>query len=269
MKVLIKLGGTLLDKPESLSTLAHQIAHAADQYQLAVVHGGGKQVTSYLSERGVESRFVGGLRISDGAVIEAVINVIAGGINKRLVSAIIAAGRPAVGISGIDGSLTQARQLCPQLQFVGQPEGTDGRLLDLLANAAYTPVIACVAGSKSGQIFNVNADTMAVSCAIGWRASRLLFLTDVGGVRNAQGEWLPDITLASARHLIATGVAHGGMQAKLEAAGRAVDAEIDVTIAHGLEPDVIPRLLAGERLGTHWASLPHGSEQNSALRQSQ
>ncbi len=267
MKVLLKLGGTLLDTPDSLAALAHQIARAAGGLQLAVVHGGGKQVTRYLAERGVKSCFVDGLRVSDSTVIDAVTNVIAGGINKRLVSAIIAAGRSAVGISGIDGSLTRARQLSPELEFVGQPESTDGRLLDLLTSAGYTPVVACVAGNESGQIFNVNADSMAVSCAIGWQASRLLFLTDVGGVRGAEGQWLSHLLPGEAHRLIATGVAHGGMQAKLEAAGRAVDAHIDVTIALGTQPDVVSRLLAGERLGTHWPSAANTDAPRLALGQ--
>ncbi len=269
MRILLKLGGTLLDTPESLAALAHQIAQAVGEHQLAVVHGGGKQVTRYLAERGIKSRFVDGLRVSDSAAIDAVTNVIAGGINKRFVSAIIAAGRSAVGISGIDGSLTRARQLSPQLEFVGQPEGTDSRLLDLLTGAGYTPVVACVAGDASGQIFNVNADSMAVSCAIGWQASRLLFLTDVGGVRGADGQWLSDLSSGDARHLIATGVAHGGMQAKLEAAHLAVDSNIDVTIALGTQPNVISRLLAGERLGTHWASAVNPGGQRLTFGQSQ
>ncbi len=102
------------------------MAEVSQDYELVVVHGGGKQVSRFLEERGVISRFVGGLRVSDQAVIEAVTKVIAGTVNKQLVSAIVAAGKSAVGLSGVDGSLTTAVQLNPDLGFVGKPVKTDG-----------------------------------------------------------------------------------------------------------------------------------------------
>src|SRR5882757_4808933 len=102
--------------------MAKQLAAIAKNVELVVVHGGGKQVTQYLAERGIESRFVGGLRVSGEKVIDAVCQVIAGGVNKRLVAALVAAGQPAVGLSGIDGLLTSATALHPDLEFVGRPE---------------------------------------------------------------------------------------------------------------------------------------------------
>jgi acetylglutamate kinase len=254
VKVLIKLGGTLLDERQSLAAIARQLAAVASEHELVVVHGGGKQVTRYLAERGVPSRFIGGLRVSDATVIDAVTQVIAGSVNKQLVAATIAAGRPAVGISGVDGSLTSAVALSPELEFVGRPVHTDGRLLDLLLSSGYTPVIACLAGDDDGNIYNVNADAMAVSCAVGWKASRLLFLTDVGGVKDASGHIVPSLTSAAVTQLIQSGVAHGGMQAKLEAAKLAVVAGMQVDIVSGAEPDVAPRLLQGESVGTEWAA---------------
>ena len=251
MKILLKLGGTLLDQDASLTGLARQIAPLTETHTVVVVHGGGKQVTRYLAERGVESRFVAGLRVSDAAVIEAATQVIAGAVNKKLVAAVIAAGRPAVGLSGVD-SLTEAVQLNPDLDSVGRPVRTDGRLLDLLANAGYTPVVACLAGDRQGRIYNVNADSMAVSCALGWQAERLLFLTDVGGVRGSDGALLPELSFDLTQQLIRSGVAHGGMQAKLEAAASAVQGGVEVFIASGTEPGIALRLLRGEKLGTRW-----------------
>ncbi len=259
MKVLIKVGGTLLEDAAGRSAIARQLAETARQYELVVVHGGGKQVTRFLEERGVASRFVGGQRVSDGPVIEAVTSVIAGSVNTQLVSAIVAAGESAVGISGVDGPLTSAVQLHPDLGSVGKPCKTDGRLLNLLVNAGYLPVIACIAGDQQGNVYNVNADQMAVSCAIGWQADKLLFLTDVPGVKDDKGRLMPHLILEEIVHLIASGVARGGMQAKLEAAVAALNAGLDeVIIAPGRERNICTRLLAGEEVGTRlsWRRSP-------------
>lgn len=257
MKVLIKLGGTLLDERASRNSIAKQLAEASGRHEIVVVHGGGKQVTRYLEERGVSSRFVDGLRVSGEPVIEAVTNVIAGGINKQLVSSLIAAGRSAVGLSGVDGSLTTAAQLDPELGFVGKPQATDPRLLDLLRAAGYLPVIACIAGDQKGNVYNVNADQMAVSCAVGWRAARLLFLTDVAGVKASDGSLIANLTPEMINGLIESKVAHGGMQAKLEAAATGLAAGIDeVMIAAGQEAHVCSRLLDGELLGTRLTAHP-------------
>ena len=205
MKVLIKLGGTLLEHAELRQQLAAQLAEVARLHSLVVVHGGGKQVTEFLKERGVSSRFVNGLRVSDESVIDAVVKVICGTVNQQLVSAMVAQGVRAVGLSGVDGPLTVAEQLDPQLGWVGRPVRTEARLLDLLSDAGYVPAIACVAGDERGQVYNVNGDQMAVSCAAGWGASRLLFLTDVPGVKDAAGAVLPEVTLEQSRELIASG----------------------------------------------------------------
>lgn len=257
MKILIKLGGTLLDEADSRQAIAQQLAEVSRQHQTVVVHGGGKQVTRYLQERGVESRFVGGLRVSDAAVIEAVTSVIAGTVNKQLVASLISAGVSAVGLSGVDGPLTSAEQLRPELGFVGRPVSTSAHLLNLLISGQYLPVVACIAGDRQGSIFNVNADQMAVSCAAGWGADRLMFLTDVPGVKDRSGNVLPGLAVAAIRELIASGVAHGGMQAKLEAAQTALQAGVaEVTIAPGQESNVCARLLANEPLGTRLHLIP-------------
>ena len=108
MKVLVKLGGTLLDNPASRISLGRQIAAACESVSVVVVHGGGKQMTRFLAERGVESRFVGGLRVTTPEVVDAVLKVFAGSVNKQLVGALRAAGAPAAGLSGIDGGLAVA-----------------------------------------------------------------------------------------------------------------------------------------------------------------
>lgn len=251
MKVLIKVGGTLLDEPTSRQSLARQLAQVSRDHQLVVVHGGGKQMTRFLEERGIRSQFVNGLRVSDEAVIDAATKVIAGTVNKQLVAALTATGTRAVGLSGLDGGLTEAVQFQEALGFVGSPRITDPTLFELLLKAGYLPVVACLAADRAGTVFNVNADQMAVSCALGLGADKLLFLTDVPGVRDASGRVLPRLQFADIDQLIENGVAHGGMQAKLLAARTALKGGVaEVAIAAGQEPDICQRLVAGEALGT-------------------
>jgi acetylglutamate kinase len=260
VRILIKLGGTLLDDEGTSKQIARQLARLAREQELVVVHGGGKQVTRFLAERGIESRFVKGLRVSDAPVIEAVTQVIAGSVNKRLVSAMIAAGASAVGLSGVDGPLTVADQM-EELGFVGKPGRTDGRLLECLVKAGYVPVVACIAGDREGNIFNVNADQMAVSCAIGWRAEKLLFLTDVPGVKDEGGQVLRHLGLDGIAGLIKSGTAQGGMRTKLEAAATALTEGVaEVSIAHGREQDICVRFFAEDTPGTRlWKTLPERS----------
>ena len=252
MKVLVKLGGTLLDSVESRQRLAGELAALlAAGVQLVVVHGGGKQMTRFLTERGVESKFVNGLRVSSPDVIDAVLKVLAGTVNHELVASLVAAGAPAVGLSGIDASLTEAEPMHADLGAVGRPVRSNAALLDLLTGSRYLPVVACVAGDKQGRIYNVNADQMAVACASGYGADRLIFLTDVDGVKSAAGDVIPTLTPADCEKLIADGVATGGMQAKLNAATDALRNGIgQVIIAPGALKRAAERILSGEAIGT-------------------
>ena len=249
MKVLIKIGGSLLDDPAQRSAVAAQIAALSGN--IAVVHGGGKQMTRYLDERGVESRFVNGLRVTTPETVDAVLKVFAGTVNTQLVAALGVAGSKAVGLTGIDAGLAMATQLNPELGFVGRVTSSDPRLLDVLTSAGYLPVVACVAGGSGGDVFNVNGDSMAVACASAWQADRLLFLTDVDGVLDSNKQLLPVLTPADCASLFATGVASGGMQAKLNAATDAVAGGVrEVRIVRGSAENVIARVFAGEQLGT-------------------
>ena len=252
-KLLIKLGGTLLDSADSRMRLAREIAAVGTDpgNRTVVVHGGGKQMTRFLSERGVESRFVNGLRVTTPEVIDAVLKVFAGSVNSELVSAFRATGARPVGLTGLDAGLVDAELLNPDLGQVGRPVRSDAHLLDLLTEHAYLPVVACVAGDSQGNIYNVNADQMAVACAASFGADSLIFLTDVDGVRDNRGAICPSLTCAQAKTLIEEGVATGGMQAKLEAAIDALSGHVGrVLIAPGATHAVLTRLLAGEPVGT-------------------
>ncbi len=252
MKILVKLGGTLLDAPESRLNLARQIAcAAATRLRVVVVHGGGKQMTRFLAERGIESRFVNGLRVTTPETIDAVLKVFAGSVNHQLVAAVNQAGARAVGISGIDAGLAEAEQMDPELGAVGRVTGSDPALLDLLTGAGFVPVVACVAGDRHGNIYNVNADQMAVACAAAFGADRLIFLTDVEGVLDGEKRLRPVLTSAESQALIAAGIATGGMQAKLNAANVALGHGVgEVRIAPGAAENALGRLLSGEPLGT-------------------
>lgn len=266
MRVVIKLGGTLLDQPKTLRALAAQIAALPSGTEPVVVHGGGRQMTKFLEERGVESRFVNGLRVTTPEVLDAVLKVFTGSVNKQLVAALAAEGAPAVGLSGIDAKLAEAKQLSPDLGAVGRITRVNTELLDVLCEARFLPVVACVAGDSDGRIYNVNADQMASALAIAFGADRLLFLTDVEGVRGAGGAILSHLTPDDARKLIQAGVATGGMQAKLEAACEAVDQGVsEVVIAPGAAPGVIDRLIAGEAAGTllSWNEEPEDDEEEA------
>ena len=252
MKLLVKLGGTLLDQAESRQNLAAQIAAArAGGVDLVVVHGGGKQMTRYLAERGIESRFVNGLRVTTPETLDAVLKIFAGSVNHELVASLNRAGAQAVGLSGIDAFLVEAEQMDPALGAVGRVTKSNPALLDLLTANRFLPVVACVAGDRQGQVYNVNADQMAVACAAAFRAEQLIFLTDVEGVLDGARQVRPVLTATESERLIAEGVATGGMQAKLEAALAALRQGVgQVRIAPGASPEVLKHILAGEAIGT-------------------
>jgi acetylglutamate kinase len=252
VKALIKIGGTLLDTPESRQRLAAEIAQAIrGGLEAVVVHGGGKQMTRFLEERGIPSRFVNGLRVTTPDVLDAVLKVFAGSVNQELVAAFTAIGTRAVGLTGMDGLLTEARQLSPELGFVGKPIRSDAKLLELLTQAGYLAVVACVAGDQQGHFFNVNADQMAVSVASAMKAEKLFFLTDVDGVWGLEKVIYPTITVAECKKLIDDGVASGGMRAKLEAAMDALSAGVgEVVIAPGSAAGIVAALVSRSPIGT-------------------
>ncbi len=208
-------------------------------------------MTRFLEERGIESRFVGGLRVTNDDTIDAVLKVLAGTVNSQLVAALGTAGARSVGLTGLDASLATAEQFNPELGFVGKVVASDSRLLDVLTAAGYIPVVACIAGGAHGQVFNVNGDSMAVAVASAWKADRLVFLTDVAGVLNSDKSLMPLLPVAGCRDLIQSGVATGGMQAKLNAATDAVESGVqEVRIVKGSDPGIVLRVFANEQIGT-------------------
>ena len=255
--VVIKYGGHAMGE----EAVARKFAADAVLLKLlgvhpVVVHGGGPQISRMLKRSGVESRFIDGLRVTDEATMEVAEMVLSGAINKELVHFINQAGKDAnvrgVGLSGKDARLitvTKARRTkkdaetqleqAVDLGFVGEPKTVDPQLLDALIHAPqdYVPVIAPIGVSEAGDTYNINADTAAGAIAGALKAKRMLLLTDVKGVLDANGELIRSMTVKEAFDAIGSGVATGGMIPKLETAIAAVDSGVEaVVILDGRRP---------------------------------
>jgi acetylglutamate kinase len=167
------------------------------------------------------------------------------------VASLNCAGAAAVGLTGIDAFLAEAVPMDPALGAVGRVDKSNPAVLEALTSNGFVPVIACVAGDRQGAIYNVNADQMAVACATAFQARKLVFLTDVEGVLDADKLLIPTLTAAGSGQLIADGAATGGMLAKLNAARAALESGVEqVSIALGSADDVLRRALDGEAVGT-------------------
>ncbi|MDE3097454.1 MAG: acetylglutamate kinase, partial [Chloroflexota bacterium] len=203
---------------------------------------------------GIEPRFVRGLRVTDAATLEVVVAVLAGVVNKQLVAQLGALGAPAIGLSGADSMILQARRYDEALGFVGKIERVNPYPVEELLRLGYLPVIAPIAvesdDSAAPQLLNTNADTAAGELAAALHAGRLVFLTDVEGVLDAERRVLPRLSVAQARALIAAGIAAGGMVPKLEAAVRAAGAGCATRIVDGTQAGALAGALSGSGGGT-------------------
>ena len=206
-----------------------------------VVHGGGPQIGHMLKRLGIESRFVDGLRVTDAETMEVVEMVLAGTINKQLVAAINAQGGCAIGLSGKDGGLIRATKVTGSkleggvrteidLGFVGEPQHVAVNVLDTFIKSDIIPVVAPIGVGADGETYNINADTVAGAVAAAVKATRLLLLTDVAGVLDADKQLLSEITAGSARQMIAEGVIYGGMIPKVETCLDAVDGGVEAAV---------------------------------------
>jgi acetylglutamate kinase len=206
-----------------------------------VVHGGGPQIAHMLQRLGIKSIIVDGLRVTDAATMEVVEMVLAGTINKQLVSAINAEGGCAIGLCGKDGGLIQARKMVLtrveagtrteiDLGFVGEPEHVAARVLDTFRQSDIIPVIAPIGVGVAGETYNINADTVAGAVAAAVKATRLLLLTDVEGVLDSDKRLLSEITAGSARRMISDGIISGGMIPKVETCLDAVDGGVEAAV---------------------------------------
>ncbi|HEX3440162.1 MAG TPA: acetylglutamate kinase [Pseudolabrys sp.] len=264
--VVVKYGGHAMGHEQTARDFAQDIV-LLEQTAInpVVVHGGGPQIAAMLTKLGIKSEFADGLRITDAATVEIVEMVLAGSINKQIVGYINAAGGKAIGLSGKDGNMVQAKKVTRtvtdpdsnierviDLGFVGEPDKVDLTVLNHVLGKEMIPVLAPVASSANGGTFNVNADTFAGAIAGALKAKRLLLLTDVPGVLDKSKKLIPQLSIADARKLIADGTISGGMIPKVETCIYALDQGVEgVVIMDGKVPHaVLLELLTDHGLGT-------------------
>ena len=264
--IVVKYGGHAMTDPK----LAQQFARDMVMLKVCglnpiVVHGGGPQINKMLDKLDVKAEFRDGLRVTDAETMAVVEMVLAGSINKSIVSSIQQAGGRAVGISGKDGNLMIAERLTKKktdpatgetveidFGFVGEPVRVNTEILETIMKSDAIPVIAPVGVGRNGDSFNVNADTAAGAIATATRAKRLLLLTDVAGVLDKDKQLISELKIGDLPDLIANGTITGGMIPKVESAAAVVKSGVEgVIILDGRVPhSVLLELLTPHGVGT-------------------
>ncbi len=243
--VVVKYGGHAMGDPDLAKDFARDVVLLKQAgVNPVVVHGGGPQIGRLLERLNIKSEFQDGLRVTDRQTVDVVEMVLAGSVNKEIVSAINDQGGKAVGICGKDANLMRAKKLerrvrDPQsniekvldLGFVGEPGLVEPHIIDVIIQSDLIPVVAPIGVGPDGETLNINADTFAAAIAVALKAKRLLLLTDVDGVLDKQGKLIRSMTTAEAAKLIENGTITGGMIPKIESC-------VDV-IAEGVEAVVI------------------------------
>ncbi|MBO9713044.1 acetylglutamate kinase [Sphingomonas sp.] len=241
---VVKYGGHAMGDPELARDFAEDVVlMKAVGINPVVVHGGGPQIGAMLKRLGVESQFVGGLRVTDAETAKIAEMILAGSINKEIVGWIAEAGGKAVGISGKDANLVRARKVEGRsadplqgierhvdLGFVGEPVSVDPSILTRLSGQGFIPVVAPIAFGPDGHTYNINADTMAGAIASSLGAKRFFLLTDVAGVLDKAGTLLTDLDPRRIEALKADGTISGGMIPKVETCVNAVSAGVDAAV---------------------------------------
>jgi acetylglutamate kinase len=245
VKVVIKIGGAALEDKATLHKCAQAVVQLAqDGHKVAVVHGGGTALTRTLKLLGKKSDFIDGLRITDAETRDVALMVLAGIVNKSLVAAIALAGQPAVGLCGGDGGAFRARKklnTAHDLGFVGEICFSEPRWIRAIWTEGGIPVLSSVALGGDGEYYNVNADQMAAACAIACQADALIFLTDVPGVKQADGSVMPRLNTKQVAGLIEESAISGGMLPKLEACTQALKRGVGrVRILPAAQADSLP-----------------------------
>ncbi|MHB8886904.1 MAG: acetylglutamate kinase [Methylovirgula sp.] len=264
--VVVKYGGHAMGDDKVARSFARDMVLLEQSgVNPVVVHGGGPQIGAMLAKLGIKSEFAGGLRITDRATVEIVEMVLAGSINKQIVGFINAEGGRAIGLCGKDGNMVTASKVeaairangdgeeeLIDLGFVGEPTRVDTTVLDSVLGRELIPVLAPVAQGTDGETYNVNADTFAGAIAGALKAKRLLFLTDVPGVLDAQGNLIKELRMEDIRALIADGTITGGMIPKVETCIYALEQGVEgVVILDGKLPHaVLIELLTDHGAGT-------------------
>ena len=252
---VMKCGGsTLAALPESFFSDLRDLQSSGNSP--VIVHGGGPAISENLAKLGIETEFVDGLRKTTEPVLDVVEMVLAGSINKQIVRLIQRAGGRALGVSGVDGGLIQAKPVSnhAQIGWVGHVTSVQAEIIQGIVNMGYMPVIAPVGVDASGQRYNINADTAAGTVASHLGVKRMIVVTDVPGIMRTIGgqkKVLPSVSVQEIEDMIQTGEIYGGMIPKVRAAIACIHGEVrEVIIVDGSEPQILSRVLGGETIGT-------------------
>jgi len=252
--VVIKIGGSTLGNHDT--TLKDLVTLQRKGIPLVVIHGGGNEVTAWLSKMGIATAFIRGSRVTDEATLRVALAVLAGLVNKELVASITALGGRAIGLSGVDGGLIQAKLKDPAMGYVGEVVEISVEPINTLLNAGYIPVIATAGFRQHNpkndavKILNMNGDVSASEIAVALEASKLIFLTDIAGVQNSEGRLLPRLTAHDAKSLIDSGVISGGMIPKVEGCLRARTSVMATQIIDGRQKGALLATIEGSEIGT-------------------
>ena len=266
---VVKMGGDVQGDPDTLDQVAAQLSLLASLgIRLVVIHGGGPQASALSRRLGLEPRMVAGRRVTDASALEVVKMVYAGVLNTDVVSALRENEIQAVGLTGVDGDLLQARRRPPvevrtdegttetvDFGHVGDIEKVDPRILTTLLDGRFVPVVASLAGDGEGNIYNVNADTVAEAIAIALQAQKLIFMTGAPGVLRDRNDPSSLVTFADPddlQGLMDSGALAGGMRPKVEACIRAATSGVERThIIDGRAPDsLLLEVFTGSGTGT-------------------
>lgn len=237
--VVIKLGGHAMTSDEAMDSFARDVVLMRQVgINPVIVHGGGPMINAMLDKLEIKSEFVNGKRVTDAATMEVVEMVLSGTVNKRIVQAINKQGGRAVGLSGKDANLVVCDPADPALGLVGNPSDINPEVIRTLFVNDLIPVIAPLGPGRNGETFNINGDTVAGAIAGALSADRLLLLTDVSGVKNADGDVLTEMNSDQIREMTASGVIAGGMIPKTETALAALEEGVKaVVILDGRAPN--------------------------------
>ena len=237
--VVIKLGGHAMTSDEAMDSFARDVVLMRQVgINPVIVHGGGPMINALLDKLEIKSKFVNGKRVTDAATMEVVEMVLSGTVNKRIVQAINQQGGRAVGLSGKDANLVVCDPADPALGLVGNPSDINPEVIRTLFENDLIPVIAPLGAGRNGETFNINGDTVAGAIAGALNADRLLLLTDVSGVKNADGDVLTEMNSDQIREMTASGVIAGGMIPKTETALAALEEGVKaVVILDGRAPN--------------------------------
>ena len=253
--IVIKYGGSALGNAASDSILQDAAALQSVGVRVVLVHGGGKEISALLDRLQIKSRFENGYRVTDEGVLEAAELALSAKVNKSIVAGLDRLGAKAVGVSGRDGELIRAEEKDPALGLVGAVKKVNPRLLNVLLDGGYLPVVSPVAGGQDGTMFNCNADDAARAVAEAMGADKLIFLTDTDGIlvdiRN-ESTRIPNLDVARARELLAGGLIAGGMIPKTENCIHAVEHGVRaVTVLDGrTEHAILLEAISEKSLGT-------------------